>query len=113
MSKLYKTYSNARRFTNSFVDAVTLDGVQGFMPVYSLHPVREIAHDTAAWMKSSKRHFVTVELPDGLFGSRWYDDITFVPTRPIAQTLFSTEKAAMEAHRATVERYRNDPKWQA
>ena len=106
MSKLYKTYSNSR-------EAVTLDGVKGFMQIYSLRPVREIAHDTAAWMTSGKRHFVTVELPDGLFGSHWYDDITSVPTRPIAQTLFSTEQAAMEAHRATVEHYRNDPNWQA
>lgn len=113
MTKLYKKYSNACRFTNSTVEAVTLDGVQGFMPVYSLRPVQEIAHDTAAWMASSKRHFVTVTLPDGLFGNRWYDDITSVPARPIAQTLFSTEQAAMEAHRATVERYRNDQKWQA
>src|SRR5580698_4680729 len=110
MFKLYKNYSDACRFTNSTVEAVTLDAAQGFMVLSALRPVREIAHDTAAWMTSCKRHFVTAELPDGLFGSYWFDDITSVPARPIAQTLFSTEQASMDAHRVTVERYRADPK---
>lgn len=114
MTKLYKTYSNAHRF-NKFtaIESVTLDGVDGFMVASSLRPVREIAHDTAAWMASSKRHFVTAELPCGLFGSHWYDDINGAPKCPLVQTLFSTKEAAMAAHQAIVDRYRNDPKWQA
>jgi hypothetical protein len=111
MSKLYKTYRNARRFTNTTVEAVTLDGVEGFMPFYSLRPVREIAHDIFS-DSVSKRHLVVAELPDGLFGSYWYDEVTSVPTsvptRPIAQTLFFTEQSAMQSHRSTVERYCND-----
>lgn len=59
-----------------------------------------------------KRHLVVAELPDGLFGSYWYDEVTSVPTsvptRPIAQTLFFTEQSAMQSHRSTVERYCND-----
>lgn len=113
MSKFYKTYANACRFTGSTVEAVTLDGIQGFMSRAALSPINEIAHDTAAWMTSSKRHFVTVELSNGLFGSHWYDDIIATPKHPITQTLFSTKEAATAAHQATVERYRSDPKWQA
>lgn len=115
MTKLYKIYSNACRFTHSLVEAVTLDNVKGFMPKYSLRPVREIKHDTATWADDFKRHFVTAELPEGLFGHYCFDTIGNAEPiqQPFAQTLFSTEKAALEAHRSTVERYRKDPLWQA
>jgi hypothetical protein len=98
MTKLYKRFANACRFTNSQVKAVTLDGVKGFMPVHSLRPVREIEHDTIAWMPGCKRHFLTAKLPDGLLGfylfyDYLFDDVTSRKIRPREYNLFSTEQA--------------------
>jgi hypothetical protein len=98
MTKLYKRFANACRFTNSQVKAVTLDGVKGFMPVHSLRPVREIEHDTIVWMPGCKRHFLTAKLPDGLLGfylfyDYLFDNVTSRKTRPREYNLFSTEQA--------------------
>lgn len=109
MSKIYKSYATACRLTTGAVDAVTLDGVEGFMERQYTRGCEEVAHDTASWMTGAVRHLVVVALPGGLFGAYWFDGEA--PARPVAQTLFSTSAAALEDHAKLVASYRRNPVW--
>ena len=111
MSKLYKSYSNAVRFNHGAIDAVTVEGVEGFMDRQYIAGSKELAHDTASYGLTT-RHLVVVALQSGLFGTYWFDKRE--DGRPFAwvvQTLFKTSEAAMTEHQRVVGQYRQNPKW--
>ena len=120
MAKLYKTYGTAHRFAQTAIESVTLDGIDGFMERQSVTGCAELAHDTASW-KHGTRHMVVIGLPSGLFGAHWYDESTGTAVgglhgpahRRHSQTLFTTIKAALDAHAQIMASYRANPVWQA
>ena len=108
MTKFYKLYGNAIRYTLGPVDAVEFDGLGGFMARSSMKPTRQIVHATASWGHGT-RHFILCELPGGLFGRYWYDNER---ANVYATDIYSTLDQAHKEHKNIVAKYRADPKWQ-
>lgn len=115
MSKLYKYYVKACKFAQGRVDAVTLNGVSGYMSSESIHETNKILHDEVKLSDGQIRHFVLSELVDGLYGVYTYDLPVGEDEPGLNQTmirvLFSHFNSALEAHRRNISSAKAGDKW--
>ncbi len=95
MTNLYKTYRNASRIGRA--DAVTLDGVDGFMPIADLLVAAEVVTASYSWAPGQRRTLKLVRVAAGKFGLLAEEGAAFPA---YAQRLFSEESAAREAFAA-------------
>lgn len=115
-TKLFKRYSNAQRCCVGDIEAVTLDGIPGFMPAIQLMSGDQLDYEmfSDVNIRNHARHLRLVALPNNLYGIDCFDStgkFDHTETQKLVTRIFSSQDRAYTEFSALKLSLTTSPRW--